>query len=117
MHVHVEVVGVEERLGGEGFFEYAVGEREEKNGWPTAAGATDDLTNEESSAAIHWRENDEGTDEFDREIAEEKLGYERRDEEERNRWRGATFEGCRCDLFQGGVSCCLDAGIMCHVTI
>ena len=59
VHVEVEIVGIEEGLRSEGFFDEGVGCAEEQNAGPAAAGAADELADEESPTAIHGRERNE----------------------------------------------------------
>ena len=84
VHVEVEVVGVEEGLGGEGFFDECVGRAEEEDGGPAAAGAANEFADEESAAAIHGRERNERDKKTDGDIAEEVFGDERRNEDKRD---------------------------------
>jgi len=78
VHVHAEDVGVEERLRGEGLLNDCVGDAEEKDGGPAAAGAAGELADEERSAAVHGCEDDDQREPCGREIAEKEFGDDRR---------------------------------------
>ena len=78
----LEVMGIEERLRGEGLPKDCVGDAEEKGGGPAAAGTSCELANEKRDDAVHGREDDEQGEPGDGKIAEEEFGDEGRDEEE-----------------------------------
>jgi hypothetical protein len=84
MHVHLQVVGIEEGLGGEAFFDERVGGAEEEDAGPTAASAADDLADEESPAAVHGREGDQRDEQLNGQVAQEVFGDQRRGEDERD---------------------------------
>jgi hypothetical protein len=84
MHVHLQVVGIEKRLGGEAFFDEGVGGAEEEDAGPTPARAADELADEESPAAIHGREGDKRDEQLDGKVAQEVFGDQRRGEDERD---------------------------------
>jgi len=65
MHVQPEVVGIEEGLGGEAFFDECVGCAEEEDAGPSAAGAADGFADEEGTAAVHGSECNECRQHFD----------------------------------------------------
>jgi hypothetical protein len=91
MHLHLQVVGIEEGLGDKAFFDEGVGGTEEEDAGPSAAGAANQLANEEGRAAIHGREGDERAEHFDGQIAEEEFGYQGRGEEEGDGGRDASL--------------------------
>jgi hypothetical protein len=105
MSVEVEIVGVKEGLGGEGFFDDGVGRTEEKDAGPAAASAADDFAYEECTAAVHGSHDDEGYEHFERQVAEEVFRDEGRGEDEGDGGADAAVERggldgyrCGCDL-------------------
>ncbi len=81
-HVQVKVVGIEEGLGGEGFFEDGVSAAEEQDGGPAAAGGAGDLADEQRAGAVHGRKHDERGKKRDGQIAQEVFGDQRGEEKE-----------------------------------
>src|SRR5664279_1362133 len=77
VEIEFEVVGIEERLGGEGLFEYSVCKREQHDARPAAPGPSGEFANEERAAAIHRRKHDEGRQQGEGAMAKQEFGDER----------------------------------------
>ena len=91
VHVHAEDVGIEERLRGEGLLSDCVGDAEEKDGGPAAAGAASEFADQNRAATVHGREDDDQREPGGWKIAEQEFGDEGCDEEEGDGGKNGTI--------------------------
>jgi hypothetical protein len=96
MPVEMEIVGIEKRLGSEGFFDDRVGGAEKKDAGPAAPSAANDFPDEEGSAAIQGSHDDEGSQHFEGQVAEEVFGNERRGQDEGDGGADAALGAAHC---------------------
>jgi hypothetical protein len=88
----MQIVRVEERLRGEGFFEDGIGEGKDHDRGPAAPGATRNLADQESAATIHGSHDDQRAQQCDGQITEQILRHQRSNEKQTDCRRYASHE-------------------------